>query len=47
MSRWSEMNLPLQVAKKIRQELEYIKDEYNTEDGQIRWLDANGYDLHL
>jgi DNA/RNA-binding domain of Phe-tRNA-synthetase-like protein len=47
MRSWSKMNLTLQVAKKIRQELEDIKDEYNTQDGQIRWLQDNNYAMHL
>jgi UDP-glucose 4-epimerase len=47
MDKWAKMDIPLQLAKEIRHKLKSIGKDYNTEDGQIRWLDYNGYDLHL
>ncbi len=47
MSEWNKMSLPLQTASEVRGELWKISDWYNSEDGQIRWLEDNNYDIHL
>jgi len=47
MDNWQQMNLPFNTAKDLRKDLQNIKNSYNTEDGQIRWLEDNDYDIHL
>ncbi|MBP7007242.1 hypothetical protein KBB05_00505 [Patescibacteria group bacterium] len=47
MTQWSYMNMPLKQAVAIRKKLSSIDKKYNTEDGQIRWLQDNKYNVHL
>ena len=47
MTVWQYMILPLKQAVDIRNKLKNIQESYNTEDGQIRWLEDNDYQIHL
>ena len=47
MTEWKRMNLPLKQAVDIRNKLINIDESYNTEDGQIHWLEDNKYEIHL
>jgi len=47
MDKWKKMDLPLEITKDVRKKLENINNSYNTEDGQIRWLEEKEYDIHL
>jgi len=47
MNNWKKMDLPLQVAKDVRMKLHNIDKSYNTEDGQIRWLEDNDLEINL
>jgi predicted PP-loop superfamily ATPase len=47
MTNWKIMKLPLKEALLIREKLQTITDDYNTEDGQIRWLQDNNLDINL
>jgi len=44
MTKWEKINKPRKTAIEIRKKLESISDSYNTEDGQIRWLQDNDYE---
>jgi len=41
MSSWTFMNMPLKKSMILIKKLEKIDESYNTEDGQIRWLQDN------
>jgi hypothetical protein len=42
MNNWNKMNLPLKLVKEVRNILKEIEiGKYNTEDGQIMWLEDN------
>jgi len=47
MNKWRIMNLKFETVVEIRKKLESISDSYNTEDGQIRWLEDHGYEIDL
>ena len=47
MTMWQKINVPLKIAIEVREKLKTITDWYNTEDGQIRWLVDNKYNIHL
>jgi len=47
MSTWTNMIGPLILSEEIRKKLEKIDESYNTEDGQIRWLEDNNYNMNL
>jgi len=46
MSNWSSMRGNFKLTVEIRKKIVKISESYNTEDGQIRWLQDNGYDIH-
>ncbi len=47
MTNWKSMDLSLKDTLLIREKLQNISDNYNTEDGQIRWVQDNNFDVHL
>jgi hypothetical protein len=48
MTSWNKMDLPLKLAKEVRAKLKEIEiGKYNTEDGQIMWLEDHLYDINL
>jgi len=46
LKKWKKIDLPFKVAQKLREQLATIDESYNSEDGQLRWLQDNGYTLH-
>ena len=47
MTKWKYIKLPLKIAIELKEKLKNIDESYNTEDGQIRWLEDNDYQIHL